>query len=149
MEANQDREECLSLIKELNEWKQCLTYLAERRKTKIGLELRMETTVSFSLGYPPRDVEYTPSPSPRHSVEIGGTGPQSYLLVPLRVPKLFSSRLKYDLWIPNHGDAILVDSFESREEAIRKVVTRLIEEEFGYYTLVFCDEFKRLNPPPQ
>ena len=149
MEANQDREECLSLIKELNEWKQCLTYLTERRKTKIGLELRLETTVSFSLGCPPRDVEYTPSPSPRHSVEIGGTGPQSYLLVPLRVPKLFSSRLKYDLWIANHGDSILVDSFESREEAIRKVVTRLIEEEFGYYTLVFCDEFKRLNPPPQ
>ena len=67
----------------------------------------------------------------------------------VRVPKLFSSRLKYDLWIANHGDSILMNTFESREEAMRKVVTKVIKEEFGYYTLVTCDEFKRLNPPPQ
>jgi hypothetical protein len=148
MSADQDKEECLSLIKEFNEWKKCLSYLAERRKTKIGLAARMETEASFSLGYPPRDVEYTPSPSPSHSVKIGGAGPDAYLLVPVRVPKLFSSRVKYDLWIDNHGDSILQDSFESREEAIRKVVKKLIEEEFGSYALVFVDEFKLLNPPP-
>lgn len=139
--------ECRWLIQELGAWSRCLAPLAQQRHSKIGLAVSSEMHVSFALGVPPHDVEYEPGPAPRHCVDICGADIQLLKLVPVKVPGLLSSKFIYDLWAPNHGDAVDHGSFQSREEAVREVIKRVIAEEFGYYTLVFRDEFQRLAPP--